>query len=67
MTLKLAALVMVFYNKYVSLDSLMCGIFMCFHLIGNLFILSSLKSSLQGSNFKDNREVSCLLENYFIW
>lgn len=67
MTWKLAALVMVFYNKYVFLDSLMYGIFMCIHLITNLFILSLLKSSLQGSNFKDNREVSSLFENCFVW
>lgn len=65
--LKLAALVVVFYNKYVFSDSLTYGMFTCFDLITNLFILSSLKLSLQGSNFKDNREVSCLLENCFVW
>lgn len=56
-----------FYKKYVFSDILKYGMFMCFHLITILYMLNSLRLLSEGNNFKQNREVFCLPENYFVW
>jgi len=55
------------FNKYIFSDILKYGMFMCFHLITILYMLNFLRLPSEVNNFKQNRKVFHLPENYFVW